>query len=203
MHSFASFPVGDLLSKSRLDTFIENIKSTSWKRKAYTNTDILIIDEASMIQADLFDALNISMKKLRGPENEHLPFGGLQLILSGDFYQLPPISKTARNDDLLILQPRKKKKNGAYSFLGMTATLGQGSEKETEPKYIFETESWDELIEQGMITTELKTVYRQTDADFIDILDEMRQGTCSPSTWNFLNGFRNKTWPRDGIMVRF
>ena len=57
--------------------------------KALKNLDTLIIDEASMVRADLFDALTAALE-LYGPE-PGTPFGGVQLVLVGDLYQLPPV----------------------------------------------------------------------------------------------------------------
>jgi ATP-dependent DNA helicase PIF1 len=50
----------------------------------------LVIDEVSMLDADLFDTLDAVARRVRGVQ---LPFGGLQLVLSGDFFQLPPVAK--------------------------------------------------------------------------------------------------------------
>ena len=52
----------------------------------YLNTEILIIDEISMMSEKIFDLIDYLCKKIR---NNQLPFGGIQIIMSGDFYQLP------------------------------------------------------------------------------------------------------------------
>ena len=56
----------------------------------YLNTEILIIDEVSMMSEKMFELIDYLCKKIR---NNQLPFGGIQIIMSGDFYQLPPVSK--------------------------------------------------------------------------------------------------------------
>ena len=56
---------------------------------AWKNTDILVVDEVSMLSVKLFDTLNIIGKNIRGNYNK--AFGGIQLIFSGDFFQLPPV----------------------------------------------------------------------------------------------------------------
>ena len=60
----------------------------------YLDTDILVIDEISMLNQYLFEVLNYLCKKIRKCE---LPFGGIQIVASGDFYQLPPVCTD--NDD--------------------------------------------------------------------------------------------------------
>jgi ATP-dependent DNA helicase PIF1 len=67
---------------------IKNIKKNKMKSMKWKSVDVLIIDEVSMLPKTLFEQLNIIAKSLRKNDN---PFGGIQLILSGDFYQLPPI----------------------------------------------------------------------------------------------------------------
>lgn len=66
------------------------IASNKYNKKDWKNVDILIIDEVSMMDKDMFDTLYLIGQKVR---DNLLPFGGIQIIMSGDFYQLPPISK--------------------------------------------------------------------------------------------------------------
>lgn len=61
----------------------------------YIETDLLIIDEVSMLNEKLFETLDTLCKRLRKEPN--IPFGGMQLIFSGDFYQLPPVCKDKTN----------------------------------------------------------------------------------------------------------
>ena len=63
--------------------------------------DTLIIDEASMLRADLFDAVDALCKKAKKDDSK--PFGGTQVILVGDLYQLAPVYKYEREDDLLYM----------------------------------------------------------------------------------------------------
>lgn len=60
----------------------------------FTDTDILVIDEISMLNQYLFEIIDYLCKKIRKCD---LPFGGIQIVASGDFYQLPPVCKD--NDD--------------------------------------------------------------------------------------------------------
>ena len=62
----------------------------------YIDTDILVIDEISMLNQYLFEVLDYLCKKIRKCD---LPFGGIQIVASGDFYQLPPVCTD--NDDII------------------------------------------------------------------------------------------------------
>lgn len=89
LHSWAG--VG--LAKDPPATLVANIKKKSRKAALrWINTDILVIDEISMMTPELFETLDFVGKKIR--RNDLLPFGGIQLVLVGDFYQLPPIMKS-------------------------------------------------------------------------------------------------------------
>lgn len=69
----------------------KKIDRTMWsKRKAMRETDVLIIDEISMLPAHLFVKLDEILRFMRGNDE---PFGGIQLVVTGDFLQLPPVSK--------------------------------------------------------------------------------------------------------------
>ena len=88
LHSWAAIGLGNLPAKQ----IIENLFSTKFSRvrKKLKMAKMLAIDEISMISAPIFDLLNELLKAIR--QNDK-PFGGLQLILFGDFLQLPPINR--------------------------------------------------------------------------------------------------------------
>jgi ATP-dependent DNA helicase PIF1 len=67
---------------------LKKVKSNKFAKKMWKTTDILIIDEISMLSLKIFDTLNTIGKIIRG---NNRPFGGIQLIFSGDFFQLPPV----------------------------------------------------------------------------------------------------------------
>lgn len=71
------------------DAIITKIKKHFLKKKKWLSTEILIIDEVSMLSLKLFELLNEIGKQVR---NNQRPFGGIQVIFCGDFYQLPPVS---------------------------------------------------------------------------------------------------------------
>ena len=86
LHSWA----GIGLAKDEIDIIIERVKRNKTKRNRWKEVDILVIDEISMLSKNLFELLNEIAQRVR---RNNLPFGGIQLVLSGDFYQLPPVFK--------------------------------------------------------------------------------------------------------------
>jgi hypothetical protein len=84
IHSWSGIGIKDDLSSMEIDLLTQ--KEYLWKR--YDKARVLIIDEVSMINAKMFDALD---RLAQGMKGNTLPFGGMQVVLSGDFFQLPPI----------------------------------------------------------------------------------------------------------------
>ena len=70
---------------------VKKIAENKYKKNNWTAPDILIIDEVSMMSLKIFDLLDLIGRRIR---SAGLPFGGLQLVFSGDFYQLPPVGNT-------------------------------------------------------------------------------------------------------------
>ena len=89
IHSWA----GIGLANGETINIIQNVANNIYKKKNWTNTNILIIDEISMMSSKILTILDGIAKKVR---KNNRPFGGMQIIFSGDFYQLPPIS--CKND---------------------------------------------------------------------------------------------------------
>ena len=74
---------------TNVDLFVRNLQNNYSKLNNYLFTKILIIDEISMLDGDTLDFLNKVSQQIR---NNNQPFGGIQLVLVGDFYQLPPVN---------------------------------------------------------------------------------------------------------------
>jgi len=91
LHSWAG--VG--LANGTIEQLVAKIKKSKFLRETWRQTEILVVDEVSMLSLKLFDMLNIIGKIIR---NNNKPFGGIQLIFSGDFYQLPPVGDVAEPD---------------------------------------------------------------------------------------------------------
>jgi ATP-dependent DNA helicase PIF1 len=85
IHSWA----GIGLANGETINIIQNVANNIYKKKNWNNTNILIIDEISMMSSKILSILDGIAKKVR---KNNRPFGGMQIVFSGDFYQLPPIS---------------------------------------------------------------------------------------------------------------
>lgn len=84
LHSFAGIGLG----KEEAPELVRKIKRNQKAKHRWMRTKVLIIDEVSMVDADLFDKLEAVARQLR---NNGRPFGGMQLVITGDFFQLPPV----------------------------------------------------------------------------------------------------------------
>jgi len=117
--------------------------------------DILVIDEVSMVRADLLDAVETALRINR---NSTRPFGGVQVVLVGDLFQLPPVPP--RGDDALVLRNRYE----SLQFFGSNCLRGV-----------------------AMTRLELSHVYRQADQTFISLLGNLRVGHDIATTCAELN----------------
>ncbi len=84
LHSWAGIGLGN----GTTEQLIIKIKKNKFAKALWKGTDILVVDEVSMLSLKLFDILNSIGKAVR---NNSRPFGGIQVIFSGDFFQLPPV----------------------------------------------------------------------------------------------------------------
>jgi ATP-dependent DNA helicase PIF1 len=84
IHSWAGIGLG----QDTIEHYILKIKKNKFLKAIWKETEILVVDEVSMLSLKLFDMLNAIGKAIRGNQR---PFGGIQLVFSGDFYQLPPV----------------------------------------------------------------------------------------------------------------
>jgi ATP-dependent DNA helicase PIF1 len=80
------------LANGSIEYIMRKVHSNKYKSNQWKKIDVLIIDEVSMMSQKIFEVLDIIGRKVRS-EFAHLPFGGLQLVFSGDFYQLPPVMR--------------------------------------------------------------------------------------------------------------
>jgi hypothetical protein len=98
IHSFFQIPFGPITPDENGRLMLnQNIRST--KISIMKSLDLLIIDEVSMVRADLLDAIDATLRRYK---SRFRPFGGVQLILIGDVQQLPPVTK---NDEWQLLAP--------------------------------------------------------------------------------------------------
>ncbi len=155
IHSFFQLPFGPIIPEdSSNSTSSFNRKFSKTKINIIKSLDLLIIDEISMVRADLLDGIDKTLKRFR---DKTKPFGGVQVLMIGDLQQLSPVVK---EQDWQILNPYYK---NVFFFSSQVY-------KECSP-----------------ITIELKHIYRQDNPRFINILNEIRTNTLSPSSADELN----------------
>lgn len=146
IHSAFRFPLDILFSHT-----IKTIRANEIFRKV----DTIVIDEISMVRADIFDAMDLYLR-INGPDSTK-PFGGVQLILFGDPYQLPPV---VTGDDAEIFG---KIYSSPYFFASKAFY-------ETRINYI-----------------QLTHIFRQKDPQFISILNRIRNNTMEKSDFDVIN----------------
>ncbi len=110
IHSWTGLGIRDELSERDERWLKENDRLL----KRYNNTDILIIDEVSMLHGKRLDMINQVCKWLRESD---LPFGGLQVILTGDLFQLPPINRESSKIDFVHLSSAWQELNPEICYL--------------------------------------------------------------------------------------
>jgi transposase len=157
LHSFFKLPFHPLLPNDvQYDWkhLKKTLKYNSAQCKLIREVELIIIDEISMVRADIIDFID---KVLRAYTRNPEPFGGKQLLLVGDIYQLEPVLK---DDDRQLLQP----------FYPSA--------------YFFNAKVWQTM---PIVSIELRKVYRQTDDKFIAILDRIRNNTATRHDLDSLN----------------
>lgn len=123
--------------------------------RLYKNLKLLIVDEISMVRADLFDCMDAYLRRF-GPVRG-APMGGVQLVVIGDLYQLPPV--VARGEQHLFTTYYKS-------------------------PYFFDADAFSKIPFE---IVELEKVYRQRDERFVDILNAIRTRSTTPAHLAVLN----------------
>lgn len=156
IHSWSGVGVATSLTASLLKT----IKTR--RRRNIQATDVLVIDEVSMMHAWLFDMVDRVCREVR---RDPRPFGGIQVVLSGDFFQLPPVSVSGRNNDLIAPSPEFLESRERY------ARAGRNPEG-----FITESLVWDEL---DPVICYLTEQHRQDDGQLLTVLTDIREGAVT------------------------
>ncbi len=89
IHSFFYLGIRNNIDEGYIDFLLDK----KYLQKRFENLQVLIIDEISMVSPEIFSAMDLILQSFKGSIE---PFGGIQVVLSGDFFQLPPISKTEK-----------------------------------------------------------------------------------------------------------
>jgi len=148
IHSWSGIGIKDHLTDYDLDNLEQ--KAYLWKR--FENTQVLIIDEISILSSKTLDCVDKVCKLFKRNEK---PFGGIQVIFSGDFFQLPPIEKKKIREENVIYY--------------------DAEEISTTP-FAFKAKSWQEA---DLKICYLNEQFRQSDEILVEILAEIRSGIFS------------------------
>ena len=170
LHSLFQLPIGSFYPEASLSgneygdffdkrNLLQNLRLNRAKRDLIQELELLIIDEVSMLRADLLDAIDAVLRSVR--RKYLLPFGGVQVLFIGDLFQLPPVVK---NHEWQVL----KEFYESPSFFSAKALQG------SPPIYL-----------------ELKHIYRQSDENFIRILDKIRYNQINSDDLELLNEYYN------------
>lgn len=158
LHSFFHLPFHPLLptdARYSNRNMRKTLKYSGDHIKLLREVDLIIIDEISMVRADIIDFIDRLLRVFN--KRMHEPFGGKQLLLVGDIFQLEPVLK---EDERRLVQP----------FYPSS--------------YFFSAKVWQEM---QLVSIELRKVYRQNDTAFINILDRIRENSPRQSDLQTLN----------------
>jgi len=149
-------PLHETIKFETKSTLLRHFNISSQRKAVLRSMELLIIDEVSMLRADLLDAIDTALKFVRKSEK---PFGGTQVLFIGDLLQLPPVVK---NDEWAILKNYYK---GVFFFNAVV------------------------LQQNPIIYIELSKIYRQTETNFIDVLNNLRNNRITQSDIAILNQY--------------
>jgi tRNA uridine 5-carbamoylmethylation protein Kti12 len=153
IHSFFQLPFGPHIPGS-ISSSASIHKFNRERINLIKSLDLLVIDEISMVRADMLDAID---EVLRRYKDRTRPFGGVQLLMIGDLHQLSPVIK---DEDWNVLKPY-------YDTV-----------------YFFSSRS---LLQTKPVRIELTHIYRQSDTDFIALLNRIRENKLDAETLETLN----------------
>ena len=170
IHGWAGIGIREFLTDMDLDALEE--KQYLFKR--FEKARVLIIDEVSMLHAHRLDMVERVCRRFR---RNDAPFGGLQVILSGDFFQLPPVSKTG------VVRTPPPKSPQQEMFIDFDS--GESIVEET-PKsdMVIYSQAWKKMKPAICYLTEQ---HRQEDNAFLEILNAIRENAVSKNHLDMIN----------------
>jgi PIF1-like helicase/Helix-turn-helix domain/HRDC domain len=165
IHSFFQLPFTPFIPASKgygandaisdKHSLISRLRLTTDRKEVMQKLELLIIDEISMVRCDVLDAIDTVLRHVRS--QYAVPFGGVQVLLIGDMYQLPPVIK---NEEWELLSPYYKSE---YFFSSHVIESRQ-------PVYV-----------------ELNKIYRQSDGAFVQVLNQVRNNEMDTDGFDLLH----------------
>jgi ATP-dependent DNA helicase PIF1 len=178
IHSFAGIGIPRTIS---------DFMKVKNKKKQWKDLKVLVLDEASMVSGEFFDLLSDAVSEIR---KDPRPFGGIQLVICGDFLQLSPIAP--RNSDIEQMVDALLAKEGLNEREAREMLfLNRG--------FTFQAYNWQKA---NFRVVELDQVFRQQNKQFIDILQDIRKGHIPPSTLEFLRTKCQRPLPPNEFGIR-
>ncbi len=168
---FNSIPLNSLAINSP-QTLLKGFHMHKNKRSLLQKMELLVIDEVSMLRADLLDAIDLLLRTVRRKRN--IPFGGVQVLFIGDLLQLPPVIKDEE-----------------WKYL---SNYYQGI-------HFFNAQV---LQQAPLLYIELDKIYRQSDAQFINLLNNVRDNVITNDDIALLNQFYRPDYQQtsnDGVIL--
>ena len=150
IHSFFGLP------RTIIDT--ASLKTTQEKEEVFRSLELLVIDECSMVRADVMEAIDLLLRRARN--QKHVPFGGAQLILFGDLFQLPPVLSRVEADEYY------DKFKGKYFF-------HSSAFEQVELKHIELTRVFRQEEEEEVELLEILNAIRERDFGNDEILERL------------------------------
>ena len=163
IHRFFNFPINVSVEKISSGLVLPRVK------RIYKNLETLIIDEISMLRADILDCIDAFLK-IYGPQTD-VPFGGVQIVLVGDLYQLPPVVSKQEQDVFF------SKYDSPYFF------------------------SADIFKSMPLEVIELTKIYRQQDEHFIHLLNHIRNNNVNDEELQELNCSATRSFSSDDFNI--
>ncbi|KAF9698916.1 hypothetical protein EKO04_002875 [Ascochyta lentis] len=153
--------------KMRIDKLMEKSRGKESYKK-FDKTDVLVIDEISMIENLQFERLNMIMKASRGDKYGGGAFGGVQLVVTGDFYQLAPVKPFSRC--MCGWELEKDNKNNPKEYKCENRDCREHTFYDID-KWAFRSNAWEECKFKHVNLTQ---IHRQSDMMFKSILNRIR-----------------------------
>lgn len=168
IHSWSGIGIRDYLTEYDLD----DLRQRQYLYKRFEKTKVLVIDEVSMLHSFRLDLIELVCRHMKGSDE---PFGGMQVILCGDFFQLPPVTRV---------------KETQISF---DDTESMNSD------FAYNAESFRRA---GFVVCYLEEQYRQKDKQFLSVLNNIRKNNVTKETLDLLKSRLNIDTEQDGVFTR-
>lgn len=165
------------IHKELNDYDLDNLLSKEYLSKRIRNTAVLIIDEISMLEDKQLDMAELVCRKIKMND---LPFGGMQVILSGDFFQLPPVIKNIENKI-------------------QTQNIFAEDDNDMAPNVAINSRAWRNLRPAICYLTEQ---YRQSDDEFLEILNLIRANQIREEHCDVIQKRLNAVLPHDIVPTK-